>query len=87
MTRYWISWYEPSEDPRPARDWQTAPDWWCTGQRMDGASTICAVVDAKTEAQAKKIVRKHWDPSEWRFCNVQASDWAPPADRFPCARA
>jgi hypothetical protein len=85
--RFWISWYEPGNDPRPAREWKTAPPWWCTGTSLMSddsvQSVICAVVDAKTEAAARKIVKRLWDPAEWRFCEVHEAEWMPPAGRFP----
>jgi hypothetical protein len=92
LIRYWISWYEPGEDPRPARDWKRAPDWWCTGYVYSEDAkgnevvhtTICAVVDAKNESEARRIVRKFWKPKEWRFCGEREAGWEPQPDRFPC---
>jgi hypothetical protein len=82
LRRFWVSWNEPSLDPRPARNWESAPEWWCTGYG-DGYSTICAVVDAEDENDAKGHVRRFWDPESWRFCEPKPAAWMPDAGRFP----
>lgn len=81
---WWISWYQPTEDERPL----TFPPneailgWWNSGSRCsDNAHTICAVVRAETEEEAKAAVRKDWPEAEdWRFCGETGGL---PGNRFP----
>ena len=80
MNRFWISWNEPGDDPRPLT--VPSPDWWCTGWG-DGYATVCAIIDAESEEGAKARVQEQWEPSSWRFCNEVEANWTPPADRFP----
>ena len=82
--RFWISWQQPTSDPRPL----TAPPnaavlgWWESGIG-DGHFTLCAVVEAKSEAEAKAAVRKDWpEAGDWRFCEERPASWRP-SDRFP----
>ena len=50
---------------------------------MDGSYvTICAVVDASTEEEAKEEIERFWIPRSWRFCGEKEPDWEP-GDRFP----
>lgn len=89
MTRYWVSWYEPvgeAQDPRP-RKWplpEAIPHYWVSGWVGDmSAATLCAIVDARCEEEAKRFVQDAgWSPSSWRFCEERAPDWLP-GDRFP----
>ncbi len=82
--KYWLSWYQPTEDARPL----TYPPnksilgWWNSGSRCsDDAHTICALVDAQSEDAAKKAVTKDWpEAKEWRFC---AESDGKLSDRFP----
>ena len=82
-TRFWLSWYQPGDDPRPL----TCPPneairgWWVSGTGDDKFS-ICAVVDAESEEAAKAAVRVDWPEAEkWRFCEEKPRDWKP-GDRF-----
>lgn len=85
LKRFWISWYQPTEDYRPIK-FPIPVEWWCSGERADGASTLCAMVDALTEEAAKKEIQKYWhEAGEWRFCDEKAIDWLP-GSRFPVAR-
>jgi len=91
MKRWWISWEEPTPkgDYRPLH--VPVPDavkkWWCSGYGGFGAedsyATLCAVVDAPTEEEARKAIRVEWEPQEWRFCEECTLDWRPNAGRFP----
>jgi len=84
--RFWMSWYETSEDYRPV----TFPPnehilgWWCTGVRLeDEASTICAWVEANDEEEAKDYIYEDWPGEhEYRFTEQVDGDWVP-GDRFP----
>jgi len=85
LIRFWISWWQPGEDYRPL----TFPPnnhilgWWRSGERGEGESSLCAAVSAKDEDAAKRYVLKDWpEATDWRFCNVVASDYVP-GDRFP----
>ena len=91
MSRYWISWYEPTpdetEDYRPLVV-PTADDgvvgWWCSGHVIDGsAATLCAVIEASSQADAEAVVARFWRPDGWRFCEGVPSGWMPDNGRFP----
>lgn len=88
MNRYWVSWLQTTEDYRPL----TFPPngrvlgWWCSGYRSsDDAATICALVAAETEDDAKAVILKDWpEADEWRFCDEVEPDWDPnKGGRFP----
>ena len=91
MKRFWISWTQLSEDYRPLQD-PPQPDnikgWWCSGQGIAGDYfVLCAVVDAKDERQAERIIKKAWDSNgeevgEFRFVTEKPLNWLP-SDRFP----
>jgi hypothetical protein len=86
MSRFWVSWYQPTEDYRPL----TYPPnnhilgWWCSGHAEVG-STICAAIEAENEEAAREAVLKDWpeafDVEDWRFINEKPNDWKP-GDRF-----
>ena len=90
MARWWVSWYEPSEDYRPVT-WPLPPEvagYWCSGHEWGGAqrATLCAVVDSESDVAARRVINAAWahDGSiDWRFCDEQPADWMPPDDRFP----
>ena len=82
--RWWISWYQPTDDERPLTYPPNAAiiGWWNSGS-SDEAWTLCAVVDAISEAAARKAVLKDWpEASNWRFCEPRIPTWRP-NDRFP----
>lgn len=84
--RYWISWYQPTEDYRPLSDPpnEHVLGWWCSGSRIsDDAATLCAVVAGADEHEAKAAVKCDWpEATEWRFVEEKPSDFIP-GDRFP----
>lgn len=87
MNRYWISWWQPGDDPRPLHfppKEARVLGWWGTGS--DGTRTsICAVVAASTEWTAKAAVAEDWPESidaQWRFVEVKPADWEPESSRF-----
>ena len=86
MSRFWISWYQPTEDYRPLTDPPNAAvlGWWCSGERCsDSAATLCALVEAKDERRAYVVIKKDWpEAEEWRFCEPRDEAWEP-NDRFP----
>jgi hypothetical protein len=92
MKRWWVSWEEPTSES--GGDWrplkvpptESIPKYWCSGYGgwdEDSYASICAVVDAPSEDEAKALVEKYWRPQEWRFCNERELDWRPAGDRFP----
>ncbi len=88
IKRFWISWYQPTEDYRPIYGSKKQKEplnhlYWCSGQRCsDDAWAMCAVVDALNETAAKRTVKKYWpEATEWRFCDEKETDWMP-NDRF-----
>jgi hypothetical protein len=87
VTRYWLSWIQPTEDYRP----KTYPPnkdvlgWWCSGYDSEDNAILCACVAAKTETKAKSVIKKDWpEAKQWRFCDPQTADFRP-GDRFPIA--
>jgi len=92
MKRFWISWYQPTEDYRPVYDPSKEKEpldhnYWCSGQRMsDDAWTMCAIVEAGSVEKAEDVIRKYWpEAHEWRFCEEKPLDWTP-GDRFPMSK-
>jgi len=91
MKRFWISWYQPvgeSGDWRPIYNSKKESEpfgnkYWLSGETGDGkAVTICAVVDARSQTEAEKLVKKFWpDAGDWRFCEEHPLPWTP-GDRF-----
>jgi hypothetical protein len=87
MKRFWVSWYESvsPDDYRPLHDPPNAAilGWWCSGYRGDDIPTLCALLEAESEAAARKAVGEDWPgEKEWRFCEERAGDYVP-GDRFP----
>lgn len=84
MSNYWMSWCEPGDDYRPL----TLPlpaairGWWCSGYDSDDNATLCALVKAESEDDAKALICQFWKPGYWRFCEERGDDWLP-GDRFP----
>lgn len=84
MNRYWISWYEKSEDYRPLNfpPNNSVKGWWKSGE-SDDASILCAVVDAENEDKVWESIEIDWPGSrQIRFCEIRKSDYKP-GDRFP----
>lgn len=82
-TRYWLSWYGGKDsDPRPVT-FPVPVEWWCTGEDLEGVCTICAIVDAESEADAFCLISQWWPEAKARFCKEQEPGWRPTADRFP----
>ena len=80
----WISWYQPTEDPRPLNfpPNQYVLGWWVTGETMDGVQILCALVIATTEENAQRITKVDWPEAEdWRFC--EETETTELSDRFP----
>lgn len=87
MKRFWLSWYETSQDYRPinAPPNRAVLAWWCSGASGTNVPTLVALVEAEDESTAKTAIAVDWPPAEervWRFCDEVAFDWRP-GDRFP----
>lgn len=81
--RFWISWYQPTEDYRPLKE---GISYWKTGQTVSEPVqyTLCAVVDAEDKGAAKKRILEDWpEAHNWRFCDSVPDGWEPSSDRFP----
>ena len=88
MKRFWISWYQPSEDYRPIEvpPVDIVPGYWCSGEEFGGKNRfiMCAVVCAAIIKDAEIRISEYWPEAEdWRFCIEQEEDWMPDKDRFP----
>lgn len=81
---WWISW---AQSPLALRVPLTIPpvEYWITGTRWsDGAITICSIVEAESEDEAKELIQQYWpEASEWRFCVQRSPGWRPDPCRFP----
>jgi hypothetical protein len=81
ITRYWISWYQPTEDYRPITDPPTKNvlAWWNSGERdSDGAATLCAIIAASSADEAERTIQKSWpEAAEFRFNEKKSKDWLP----------
>lgn len=86
VQRFWVSWWSTYE----AEAGCTRPPYqlWITGYRASKGDlnydecSICAVIDAESEADIWASVARYFSDYEPRFCNVKVSDWRP-GDRFP----
>jgi hypothetical protein len=68
---YWISWVQPTPDDRPINypPHRSIIGWWCTGYTEVG-STLCAMVLADSEDNAREVVLIEWpEATAWRFCD------------------
>lgn len=82
--RYWLSWVQPTDDPRPLTYPPQPPilGWWRTGYDADDNFTLVALVAAESDGEAKSAVREDWPEAEhWRFCDEVPLDWRP-SNRF-----
>jgi hypothetical protein len=83
--RWWVSWYQPTEDYRPLHDppCEAVRGWWCSGETETGSFTLCAVVDAPDEQGVKDAVYEDWPEAVvYRFITEKPNDFTP-GDRFP----
>jgi hypothetical protein len=84
--RFWVSWVQPTGDHRPLN---YPPEgllgWWCSGYDADDHATLVALLDAKSEEDAREVIAKHWPESttaKWRFCDTREDSYVP-GTRFP----
>lgn len=83
--RFWLSWYQPTDDYRPLTDppHPQVLGWWCSGYDSTGQPIICACVEAVSEDDAKTYVGISWpEATSWRFIEERDAAWTP-NDRFP----
>ncbi len=87
--RFWISWYQPTEDYRPLMfpPNETILGCWCSGWRSDpGAWMMCAVVETKSIGEAFTALQVDWPEvatAEVRFVVTHPANWVPEQGRFP----
>ena len=80
----WVSWWQPTEDYRPLNfpPNQYILGWWKSGEDMEGNASLCALVIAMTEENAKRIIKVDWPEADnWRFCYEKEGTNL--SDRFP----
>ena len=83
--RFWISWYQPTQDYRPLTDppHPQVLGWWRSGYR-EKTPILCALVEAQDESAARTCLEISWPESataKWRFADEVPRDWMP-SDRF-----
>jgi hypothetical protein len=80
MKRWWISWYQPTDDWRPLRfPPPNVLGYWCSGYDENDVPILVALVEGD---DPYAVVWKQWPEAErWRFCEDVAADWRP-GDRF-----
>lgn len=86
MTRFWISWVQPTDDHRPL-NFPPGPailGWWCSGYDSRDRSILCALIECQDAESIRETVAKDWPEvmeTEWRFCEERPRNWLP-NDRF-----
>lgn len=79
---FWVSWWLKEADGA----FELHSPWWISGERMDGAQSVCAAIRAESEAAAQGMVLASYDrrPAdlEWRFCEARPVEWSPFSSRF-----
>jgi hypothetical protein len=86
MKRFWLSWYEPSEDWRPVHfpPNENILGCWCS-ELSDIGPTVVAFVESKNEQEAWDSIDKEFPregPRDIRFCEERDFSFLP-NDRFP----
>lgn len=84
--RFWVSWYQPTEDHRPIFfPPEKLLGWWCSGD-SDRGDILCALLDADSEKEAKDVLAMYWPETryidDWRIWNHVDDDFTT-GDRFP----
>jgi hypothetical protein len=87
MTRYWLSWVQPTDDYRPKHDppAEAVLGWWCSGYNPGDQAVLCAVVAADSEEQARAALLADWPEVadvQFRFIHRSEPHYVP-GDRFP----
>jgi hypothetical protein len=86
VTRFWVSWVQPTDDYRPVKHPLPAHlHYWCSGFDASGMPILCAMIDATTRINAEDQLMDYWPEVagiEWRVFEEKESDWTP-GDRFP----
>lgn len=86
MKRFWISWYQQTEDHRPLvfPPTEGVLAWWCSGHSERG-DTLVSLVQAEDEEGIPEVLEPNWtkeERSDFRFVEEVDSDWRP-SNRFP----
>jgi len=85
MHPFWVSWWSLHQ----FGSFELHSPWWISGERDDGAVSVCAAVRAVSEAAAMDIVSACYDTRpdsiEFRFVEQREGIWSPFTDRFPRA--
>jgi len=82
MKRFWVSWWAKTDDV------ETPFDYWVSGSRSSKGDwdfdewSVCAVIDAESEAEVWRGVGRYFPGYEPRFCDEKGPGYAP-NDRFP----
>lgn len=85
MGKFWVSWWTKYL----ISDGCTQPPFqmWESGMKMDEngeytISSMCALIEANSEAEIWKVIKHHFPDYEYRMCESVTDDWKP-NDRFP----
>jgi hypothetical protein len=80
MRPFWVSWW------RAPGTFELHRPWWISGERDDGAQSMCAAVLAQDEFTARLCVQWAHDNKdtviEWRFVEPKDRGWSPFSSRF-----
>lgn len=95
MTRYWISWWEPTDSDAAVAMPPGAPvrllGAWDSGSRdvarvdrreAESQTSVCALVESDTDGMARYVIESTRTVVEWRFLGPVEDGWTP-GDRFP----
>jgi hypothetical protein len=80
VNRYWVSWWSGNY----ADEGCVAPpfQFWNSGERIREDSdrtdcSLCAVIDAPSEVEIRKAIKKYFPDFELRFCDLKKLDFVP----------
>lgn len=81
MRFYWASWYTADAD---ITNDDTPFQWYITGEGMEEPTqySICALLEADSEAEVWAGVARYFPDYRVRFCELRDAHWQP-NDRFP----
>lgn len=87
LKRFWCSWWSGNY----ADEGCTKPPFrfWNSGERPRLTTpdrtdcSLCAVIDVKSENDARLFVEQHFPDHEWRFVVEKPLTWSPEPSRFP----
>lgn len=93
MKRFWVSWVSKEQDSSPVHSpiHPCILGWWISGTFENLDVSLCALIEAVDETQARNAIAYEWPATssrlthkltEWRFFEEKSTDWTP-GDRFP----